>query len=250
MQFSNPSTKNGLIQDITFLTGVDINAYPLPDRTRNINERYRQIWQVIFESYGGWLFMDSNISDVSTGVPYADQNLTSGTGLYALPSAALTVIKVDIVNSGGTREQLNPMTFAEFQQVGGDQTFSTNSHPLHYMLQGDVIRLLPTPNFTASSGLRVYFDQGISEFVAGDTTKTPGFDSIFHRALSVGASLDYLMAKGIQEKISIVRNMWEWYAGNPDEGRIGAIARFYSKRWKDRFPHKIGAGTDLVDEFH
>lgn len=234
MQFSDVANKQGIIQDITFLTGVDINAYPLVDRTRNINERYRQVLHTIFESYGGWKFMDDNVSDATTGVPYADTNIVSGTGLYTLPTGALTVEGVEIkLTSGSTFTKLYPLTHEMFMSMGGDGSFSSNGTPVYYMLQGDVIRLVPTPNFSLSSALRVYFSQDVSTFSITDTTKTPGFATPFHRALSVGASLDYALAKGLAKKNDL-ENLWNDY--------LGRIASFYAKRWKDRQPNNLTGG--------
>lgn len=242
MQFSDTSTKQGLIEDITFLLGIDTNGYSLADRTRNINERFKVVWQMIFESYGGWQFIDDNTSDTSTGVPYADQTITSGTGLYSLPTGALTVRQVSIVNSGGTREILSPLTPEEFLQIGGDASFTSTGVPTYYMLQGDILRLLPVPNFTVSStGIRVYFDQGISAFAATDTTKVPGFASPFHRALSVGAALDFAIARNMDRHVVYLQALWQDY-----ERRI---KQFYSKRFLERFPQQIGSGQDLVEEF-
>lgn len=237
MQFNGHATKQDIISDITFLTGVDINAFRLVDRTRSVNERFRQIWYTIFEAYGGWKFMDDNQSDVSTGVPYATQNVTSGTGLYALPSGSLAVNGVEILtSSGGSWNRIQPLTEPEFMKMNGDGRFSSTGTPIYYMLQGDVIRLLPTPNFTVSSALRVFFDQGITAFSSTDTTATPGFASPFHRALSVGAALDYAIAKGLDKKNDL-QNLWEKY--------LMDISAFYAKRWADRQPGRIPPRRDL-----
>lgn len=241
MQFNNHATGEDIISDITFLTGVGLSAYPLSDRTRNVNSRYRQAWTTIRAAYAGWLFMDSNVSDTSTGIPYADQTLTSGTELYALPSDALTINEVSVLNSGGTRELLVPITYEQFTQMGGDSSFTSNASPRYYLLQGDVIRIKPTPNYTqASTGLRIYFDPKISAFVTTDTTKVPGLDETFHRMLSVGAALDYAIVKGL-EKRNELQNMWNDY-----EVRLRET---YSSRWKNRLPHRISPGHDLMREF-
>lgn len=239
MVFSDTSGKQGIIQDITFLTGTDINAYPLADRTRNANERFRVVWHMIFDSYGGWKFMDDNVSDATTGVPYADSNITSGTGLYTLPSGSLTVEGVEILTtSGGTFSKLEPLTHEQFMAMGGDGWAASTGTPSYYMLQGDVIRLLPTPNFTLSSALRVYFAQDISSFATSDTTKVPGFASPFHRMISVGAALDYALARGLAVKDEL-QNLWNDY-----ETRLGS---FYAKRWRDRGNVRIPWSEDLVE---
>jgi hypothetical protein len=244
MQISGHATSQDIISDISFLLGggIDLNNFKIADRTRCVNERNRMVWQMIFESYGGWKFMDDAVSDASTGVPYADQTITSGTGLYALPTGALVVNGVFAkLTSDGSWTKLTPLTEEEFMQMGGDGHFSSNGTTLYYMLQGDVIRLLPTPNFTTASGLRVFFDQDISAFATTDTTKVPGFASIFHRMLSIGAALDYALSHGMTDKVNYLSALWNDY-----EKRL---RDFYSKRFKARFPHRMSAGPDLVSEF-
>jgi len=195
---------------------------------------------MIFESYSGWQFIDDNTSDTSTGVPYTDTNLVSGTGLYSLPSAALTVNGVEVlINS--TWKRLKAITSEQLMDAGGDSLFGTNSTPAYYMLQGDVIRLLPVPNTSTTSGLRVYFDQGVSEFTYTDTTKTPGFASPFHPMLAVGAALDYAISRGLNKKADL-QNLWNDY-----ELRL---RKFYSKRWKDRQPAKISKGRTVLNTMY
>ena len=247
MIFNDPTNKLGLIQDITFnLGGVDTNQYSLADRTRNINEREKMVWHTIFESYGGWQFMDDNTSDTSTGVPYADQSISSGVGLYGIPSGALTISSIWIkLTSGGNWIKLTPLTHEEFIEMGGDGYFANAAVPEYYLPQGDIIRLLNVPNFSLASALRVYFDQGISEFAASDTTKVPGFVSIFHRALSVGASIDFavsrISSKDMQARAAYLTALWNDY--------LKRIGSFYAKRYKEKFPKQIRAGTDLVQEY-
>lgn len=237
MQFSDSSNKLGLIEDITFLlSGVDTTSYPTADRTRNINERYRHVLANIFEVYGGWVFQDDNLSTT----PYADQTLTSGTAVYAIPTGALTINMVQLKNSGGTYDRpLTPISLDQFRLLGAENANSSTGSPRYYMLYEDSIRLLPTPNYTvASTGIRVFFEQGISAFAASDTTKTPGFASIFHRALSIGAAIDYAIAKGKQSQVNSLQKLWDQY--------IFDIRKFYAKRWRDFQPAKILKYRDLT----
>lgn len=234
MQFSDLSTKQGLIEDITFWTGLDINAYPLADRTRNINERYRQVLAVVFGAYGGWKWQDDN----SNANPYGEANLVSGTAVYALPTETLRVRMVEILNSGGTYEILTPITEKEFKQLGGDAGFTSNGVPRYYLLYEDQIKLLPAPNYSYTNGLRVFIDRDISSFVATDTTKTPGFASPFHRVLSIGASLDYSYARTLKNEAKL-EQMWSTYMAD--------IFTFYTERFHDRFPPKLKPGRDIVN---
>lgn len=239
MQFNEHATKQDIISDITFWTGIDTNAFKINDRTRSVNEAFRKVWTIIRQCYAGFMFIDNNVSNTTTGVPYADQTITSGTELYALPSDALTINSVWIKNSGGTWERMEPLSHEQFYAIGGDATFTTNAVPHFYLLQGDVIRIKATPNYTQSASLRIFFDPDISPFVATDTTKVPGFDIPFHRMLSIGASLDYAITKGLAKKADL-QEIWVDY-----ENRL---REHYSNRWKDRLPHRIGPGTDVMND--
>lgn len=245
MQFNGHSTNQDIISDITFLLGgIGTADYSLNDRTRNVNLHYSDIWAMIFEAYNGWKFMDDNVSDASTGIPSADQTVTSGTGLYGLPTGSLIVDNVAIkLTASGPFQNLIPFSYEKFVQVGGDGYFSSNATPFAYLLQGDILRLLPTPNFTLASALRVYFQQEMSLFSASDTTKVPGFASPFHRMLSIGAALDFAIARNMVDRIKILSSAP--YQMSTYEDRLRS---FYSKRFAARFPARMVPGGDLVKE--
>jgi hypothetical protein len=241
MQYSDSANKQGIIEDIDFLVGTDSTQYSTANKTRNVNERQRMVWTAIFESYGGWRFMDDNSSDTTTGIPYADINIVSGTGLYGLPTGALTVSEVSILTSATARQKLNGITPEEWSRMQGDASYTATSTPLMFMLQGDVIRIVPIPNYSLTAALRVYFDADFATFTASDTTRVPGFASPFHRMLSVGAALDYALTNGMQTKVVDLQNLWNDY-----ERRLRV---FYNRRYLARFPHRIDPGTDLMSEF-
>lgn len=243
MQFNSEANNQDLISDISFRlgSGIDLNNYTLKDRTRNINTRLGMAWHSIFESYGGWKFMDDNQSDASSGLPYADQTITSGTGLYSIPSAALAIDSIEVkYTSGGVLTKIYPLSHEEFMQRGGDSSWSSNGTPLYYMLQGDIIRLLPTPNFTLATAMRVYFQKSMTAFTTSDSTATPGFASIFHHILSIGAALDYAQGR-LPAKVPGLTSAY-----NEVEARMRS---FYAKRWRDREPKRIGAGSDIVEQY-
>ena len=251
MQFNSNSDSQDLISDVTFLLGgVDLNRYSLKDRTRNINSRQSMVWSSIFESYGGWLFMDDNTAGQSSNVtsgsndgPFADQAIdNTHNGLFALPTGALTVIGVEIKYLNGTTWiPITMMTHEEFLRMGGDSAFPTAATPWAALVYGDVVRLLPAPNYSQSASLRVFFDQEMGYFASTETTAVPGFASPFHRMLSIGAALDFAIAKGLTAKIVTLTNLWNDY-----DSRMKA---YYAKRYKARFPGRMDPGEDLVDEF-
>ena len=152
MQFSDTSNLDGIVQDITFLLGnIGTTEYVLNDRARNVNERYRQVWEVIFNAYGGWEFVDNNISDATT-LPWGEVNLVSGTAVYALPSAALTINGVEVKDSGGNWSVLTPLTYEEIREVQAvDEFNSSNGVPMYYVVTGDVIELFPAPDYSQAT---------------------------------------------------------------------------------------------------
>lgn len=235
MVFSDTSTKLGLIQDITFLTNVDLNKYPIADRTRNVNSWSAKIWTWIFAVYGGWQFDDAATPG---SLPASTINLVSGTANYALPSDILTVRKIEVLQSDGeTWKRLAPLPL---ERIGNEGEFlSTNGTPFYYRLTGEVTKLYPAPNYSGDNYLKVFFDRGMTAFAADNTTETPGFASIFHRALSTGASLDYAVANGVTSKIVTLGNEMKDY-----ESRI---KNFYRKRFIDNYPPQMRVNDNLKE---
>ena len=241
MQFAGDSDDQDLVDDIDGRLGTNSTTFPIKAKTRYINNRYHLIWTIIFESYGGARFMDDNLSDTSTGVPYSDQTLTSGSGLYGIPSASLTVDGLYTYN-GTSYTKLKPLSVEEFHEAGGDSHWTSNGVPEYYMQFGDVFRLLPVPNFTQSSnGLRTYYDPKIQKFASTDTSVVPGFAETFHVMLSIGACIDYAEALGLEKKRRDNQEAWNrWEV---------SLRAYYARKFKEKFPVRIGGGPDLVDEF-
>ena len=63
--------------------------------------------------------------------------------------------------------------------------------PQFYDKVGNSLFLYPTPSYTLANGLKLYFERGPSYFTTSDTTKTPGFNPLFHRLCSLWAAYDY-----------------------------------------------------------
>lgn len=182
MQFNSETNNKDLISDITFLLGnIGTSEYSLKDRARNMDERFRQVWQWIFASYGGWQFVDDNTSDIST-FPYAEVNITSGTAVYVLPSGTLTIHGVEVKDSNSVFHVVRPTTYEEIREVEGvDDFMSTDGTPQWYVPHGDVLEFFPAPNFTVTNGIRVYFDRDIATFAptgADTTLKIPSAPAV------------------------------------------------------------------------
>jgi len=86
----------------------------------------------------------------------------------------------------------------------------TPGMPLKYDKKGDSVFLYPVPSsdkVTLVKGLKVSFQRVGSYFTSADTTKSPGFNPLFHRILSLGPSLDYVSKNELVTKVKIISPM-------------------------------------------
>ncbi len=209
MQFSDPENNNGLIQDITFLTGLDTNAISLAERTRLINRHY---YLAVIEAWKAdpyWEFDDPNLGSSQsnnnwtyssmTGLPIATRDLVNNTRFYSLPTNALAIERVEVLNAQGVWQLLKPITKEEIG-VAVSEFHKPSGMPIYYNLVGTNIELIPAPSSSAvtlTGGLKAYLSREIYEFAPTDTTKEPALPEPFHRLLSLGAAYDIAMAKGL-----------------------------------------------------
>jgi len=79
-----------------------------------------------------------------------------------------------------------------------------------------------------------------SYFTADDTTKEPGFNPLYHSYLSIGASYDYALANGMNNKVNQFA---------PELTRYEAdIADDYARRSRDSQPKMTtDGGGEYVD---
>jgi hypothetical protein len=232
LQISDSTNKQGILEEIDFFCGTDTNSYPTTHKIRNLNNRYREILTWVFEVYGGWQFNDSNQTD---DLLYADQTLTSGTSLYAIPATAIIIVGAEVISmAGGTYQKLYPYTQEKIQGSGAISEFQkSGSVPNSYQLIGDSIKVLPPPNYTLANALRAWFWKDIVTFAVTDTAVVPGIPAIFHRALSIGVSLDYAIAQGLS-KLNMLQN--EWNGPNNPNSQEKRIKKFFVKRMKEIVP--------------
>jgi hypothetical protein len=226
VQISDATNSQGIVQDINFLVSTNDNSYPIADKIRNVNNRFREILTWVWECYNGWKFNDSNQTDDTL---YADQTLTSGISVYAIPATAIQIQGAEILlNGGSTWQKLYPVTQELIESSGMLSEWERGSStPRSYQLIGDSIKILPAPNYTQATSLRVWFLRDVVSFAVTDTTPSPGIPSIFHRALSVGAALDYAIAN-LPNMIPILMN--EFAGANNPNSQKNRIQRFFSRR--------------------
>jgi hypothetical protein len=209
MQFSDASNLQGLIQDITFWTGMDVNTYTLKDRTRNCNRWYYDVFTKILQTEGAWEFDDTDKTDLpqlTTDMVDSQEDYelpkSLGTNSYTLQGGAtgggiLKIHRVEVKDSNGLWVKLKQFDQRDIN-VALPEFMKTAGVPRYYDFRGNSVFLKPAPasaQVTLSAGLRLYISRELYTFTDTDTTREPGFAENFHRILSLGASKDWFDAK-------------------------------------------------------
>lgn len=220
MQFSDTSTKQGILERITFLTGMDTTAYATADRTREINRWYQRVVALIFKAHGEWEFDDTDKTDH----PQATAALVNGQEDYELPKSLSTnpttlqggstaggilkILRVEVLDVNGLWVKLEQFDQADLG-VALDEWQKTDGLPRFYDVRGNSLFLKPAPAtgyVTMSAGLKIYFSREAYMFLAGDTTREPGFAELFHDILPLGASHSWFVKTGNFDRATAMKN--------------------------------------------
>ena len=194
MIYNDDSTKLGIINElvsICFGTSAndDTTAYPLADKTRDVNKEYENVVSLILQTDNNWRFDDYNNNDL----PIATSTLNADQQDYGLNAALhYKILRIEILDSNGNSTQLREIDYDDKRGTSMTEFQKTAGIPRFYDLEANSIFLYPKPNYTKALGLKVYFQRGASYFVSDDTTKTPGFNEMFHEILPLGAGYSWL----------------------------------------------------------
>lgn len=209
-------------------------SFPISQKVLFANEASRFIWSWIFKVYGGWIYDDKNNTDYAE----ATTTLTSGQSDYPIPTDASSVIRVEVKDIGGNWTRLQPITLEQIDGAEGE-FLDTNSVPTYYRMTANSIKIYPASNFTQSASLKLFFTRDISGFSTTDTTKTPGFDTLYHEAIPVFMAWRYAQINQLGSKNDLEKD-WLLYQQR--------IEGDYSRRFRDLFPPRISV-RDATQEF-
>lgn len=203
LQFSNTTTKGGLIQSVEdklFGKYGDISSNPdmLLRFTRYINEGLNRVVSLILKSDGRWQFDDQN----NTDLPIGTTSLVTTPGAeqqdYTFDVSHLKILNVEVKDNNGQWHTLIPIDQSDLQNTNVTDFMSEPGLPLYYDKLGSSVFLYPPPlaaDVTEANGLKVRFQRPPSYFVSTDTTKTPGFNSLYHELVALIAARDYAFDK-------------------------------------------------------
>ena len=238
MQFSDTSNNTGLIQDCEFLTSkgdasISGNTSLLKAFTRLINNEYDKLVTGILDSQDGWDYDDPNHTDF----PVLEFDLVADQRDYnmALSENVLKFKRLDITYDGVNWYKAEPMDINEVGfGMGNDTTIDgrfDKTEPKYDLKAGNSIWLYPRANQNdEDSGAkgRVEWARDVDWFTTADTTQQPGIPRAFHKMLSLGASLQWLITNKPDDVGLIDRLQLEY-----DKYEI-KMRRFFGKHNTDR----------------
>ncbi len=232
--FSDSSTNLGLVQDVLFRTNTDVNQFPLKDITRYLNEAYSRVANIIIQADGRMQWDDANHSDM----PIATFDLVASQTSYEIFSSApsalqdwLMIDRFEIKDANGNWYKLNQMDKRN-TKIAMSEYMSEPSTPIEYDLNGTSIWFYPPTDYNSTNGGKIYFNRAPSYFASTDTTKRPGFATIFHPFLSIYAAHQW---NKIKKGDNSLQGDVEEYIGTKDKPG-GSIGKYYQKRNKSEVP--------------
>lgn len=222
MRFSQTTTKDAIVQSITFLTGLDTNAVDTKERARLATRWYEKLALMAWKLDPDWQFDDANIATGQTdnswtydatfaGLPRATTTMTDNVRIYRLPTNAFSIERVEILRSDGNWYVVDPIRESDIPRYDTPETgaaqfavsefYKTKSIPRFYNLIGANIELFPAPDssqVTVASGLKIYVSRQVRRFVSTDSSVEPSLPEQFHELIALGAAFDIALAKGLQ----------------------------------------------------
>lgn len=241
IQFSNTTTKNGLIQHIERNCGfndggISGNSTLLAQFTGDINAALDEVLSLIFEVGGTWQFDDSNHS---TNYPIITTDIVSGQRDYSFISDGsgnliLEIYKVFVADVNGLFKEILPVDVAAGAPANYYDGQNTQGDPISYDKLGNGIFLDPIPNYNRTAGLKLYINREASYFSTSDTTKKAGFAGLFHEYLALRPSYYYCF----RNQVPVYRQLREEM-----ENMKQAIMDYYKSREKDVVKTLRGTNT-------
>lgn len=232
MVFNDTTTSQGICQEVDSICNTNTSSYPVADKTRRANSALSDFVAVVLASDDRWQFDDTNYTDF----PVGKTSLVSSQNDYGMSTTMLKILKVECKDSNGNWTQLTPIDRND-TTIPYEELFTTGT-PLYYDKYGNSVVLYPTPDYSSSLGLRVWYQRDASPFVATDTNKTPGIPSVFHKYIALKIAEPYLRDKRMDNYVSI-RNEIAKYEED-------LIPEFYAKRNKDEIPAMSGRVIDCI----
>lgn len=194
-------------------TEGNAEAYPVADKTVDINLALDKAFSIIFKAAGTWQFDDSNHEDY----PMITTSLVSGQRDYSFVddengNLVLDIYKVMIKDKTGEYIEIFPVDAQsdELGLVGGlNNGKNEQGTPNKYDKTGNGIFLDLIPDYNSDAGLQIWINREGSYFISTDSTKKPGFNGLYHEYLALRPSYYYAFNNGLANANNLKAEMVE-----------------------------------------
>lgn len=215
-----------------FLTSTNITSFPDANLVVEANNALERVTSLIMQSDGRWQWDDEN----NTDLPIATTNLVSGQQDYTLAISHLQITRVEVMDQSSNWTKLNPIDQTDVYNQSLTQYLTGGGLPVYYDKIGNSVFLYPYPNYSQAASLKVYFKRGPSYFLTSDTTKAPGFNTLYHELIPLWIAYNFAIANGksnanaIMAQIQIKEDaLHDDYAVRDKDDHLGLRAR--PMRW-------------------
>lgn len=168
---------------------VKASATSLPDSEilASANNAMERETAIIRNSEGRWQWDDSNDTDF----PFATTSLVINQQDYSLDPTHYRIERVELKDEAGSWKKLIPIDQADIYNQSLTGFLSSIAIPSYYDKVGNSLFLYPIPSYSQAASLKVFYERGPSYFLSTDTTKTPGFNPLFHKIIPYWIAYDY-----------------------------------------------------------
>lgn len=207
LAYNDVTAYKGIVQIYEKEIGVDRgfisgNTTRLTEFTADANLAMDDYWRLAIPASGIWQLDDSNHADY----PIIKTNLVSGQRDYAVTNDGNSNLVLDIQRiailpsaTATTYVEIYPTDVpSRPQETGLLYEDGSTGVPRMYDKLGNGIFLDPTPNYSATNGLKLYVNREASYFVYTDATKKPGVPGTHHEYFALNPALKYARRKGLE----------------------------------------------------
>lgn len=247
MVYNDTTNNQGILQEcesIVFdsdygkITG---NTTLLQTFTRYCNEGVNRVSALSLRYDNSWEFFDSN-SEFS---PIETEDLEANKQIYTLETRHAKVLKVRIKDQNGEWRTLRNVS----RRSISDNDIDDAGSPEGYDMLADGIYLFPKPNYGSTNGLEAQIQAPLGHFLTTDTTKEPGFNSMFHRLVPLWGSYLFTsnkrlaIAKDIRQEILVMQEELKEFFSQRDHGKAHSL----ELRKEDYGSYELGTSGTYSD---
>ena len=215
------------------LVRANSSSYSTDDITSSSNRALDREVAVIRDAQGRWQFDDSN----NTDFPIATTGLVANQQDYGLDPTHYRIERVEVLDEAGNWTKLTSIDEADIYNQSITDFLSGAGVPQYYDKTANSLFLYPKPNYTQSASLKVFYERGPSYFTSADTTKTPGFNPMFHSLIPLWCAYDYAFVNQLDiadrlraEIASMEENLISYYSLRDKDEHLGLRARLSNYR--------------------